>query len=62
MEKGVPKMKRCKAQSTLEYVIILAAIIGAIVLIANNVIKSRLQSSYTGLADKMQQKVNEVEF
>ena len=55
-------MKRCKAQSTLEYVIILAAIIGAIVLIANNVIKSRLQSSYTGLADKMQEKVEEVEF
>ena len=28
-------MKRCKGQSTLEYVIILAAVIGAIVVVAN---------------------------
>jgi Flp pilus assembly pilin Flp len=55
-------MKRRKAQSTLEYAIILAAIIGAIVLIANTILKPKLQASYSGLTDKMEQKVNDVEF
>jgi hypothetical protein len=55
-------MKRFRAQSTLEYVIILAAIIGAIVLVANTILKPKLQSSYSGLTDKMQNKVNEVSF
>ncbi|MGA2775797.1 MAG: hypothetical protein ABSE81_07055 [Candidatus Omnitrophota bacterium] len=55
-------MKRCKAQSTLEYVIILAAIIGAIVLVANTILKPKLQASYSGLTDKMQTKVEQVNF
>jgi len=55
-------MKRCKAQSTLEYVIILAAIIGAIVVIANTILKPKLQDSYDTVTSKMQDKVNEVEF
>jgi hypothetical protein len=51
-----------KAQSTLEYVIILSAVIGAIILVATNVLKPKLQSSYGTLTDKMETKIGEVEF
>jgi hypothetical protein len=55
-------MKRFrKGQSTLEYVIILSAVIGAIILIAN-ALKPKLVSTYGDLGDKMQSKVSEVEF
>jgi hypothetical protein len=56
-------MKRfSKGQSTLEYVIILSAVIGAIVLVANTVLKPKLQSSYDGLTTKMSDKIQEVDF
>ena len=55
-------MKRCRGQSTLEYVIILAAIIGAIVLVANTILKPKLQSTYSGLTDKMENKAGQVNF
>lgn len=55
-------MKRCRGQSTLEYVIILAAIVGAIIMVANSVLKPKIQSTYSGLADKMESKVEEVNF
>ena len=55
-------MKRYKGQSTLEYVIILAAIIGAIVLVASTVLKPKLQSTYSGLTDKMKAKADTVNF
>ena len=51
-----------RGQSTLEYVIILAAVVGAIILIATTVLKPKLQTSYGNLTDKMQSKVNEVTF
>ncbi|MCX5706990.1 MAG: hypothetical protein NTW13_04980 [Candidatus Omnitrophica bacterium] len=50
-----------KAQSTLEYVIILAAIIGAVVALSAG-IKSRLGASYNSLGDKMQNKIETVNF
>lgn len=50
-----------KAQSTLEYVIILAAVIGAIIVVAN-LLKPKIQGSYDTLGDKMQDKVSEVDF
>lgn len=56
-------MKRLRrAQSTLEYVIILSAVVGAIILVANTVLKPKLQGSYDTLTTKMQDKVNEVNF
>ena len=55
-------MRNRKGQSTLEYVIILSAVIGAIILVANTMMKPKLQSSYNTLTDKMQDKVQEVEF
>jgi len=55
-------MKRFKAQSTLEYVIILAAIIGAIVVVASSILKPSLNRSYTDLTGKMESKVGDVSF
>lgn len=54
------KLKR--AQSTLEYVIILAAIIGAIIFVSTTLLKPKLQSSYDTLTTKMQDKVSSVNF
>ncbi|MDP2928382.1 MAG: hypothetical protein Q8N80_06270 [Candidatus Omnitrophota bacterium] len=50
-----------KGQSTLEYVIILAAVIGAIIAVAV-LIKGNLNTSYTTLGTKMENKVGEVNF
>jgi len=56
-------MKRSKrGQSTLEYVIILAAVIGAIILVASTFMKPKLQKSYDTLTTKMQDKVESVNF
>jgi len=51
-----------QGQSTLEYVIILAAVVGAIILVATTVLKPKLQTSYSDLTGKMQQKVSNVNF
>lgn len=56
-------MRKSKTgQSTLEYVIILAAIVGAIIFIATTVMKPKLQSSYETLGTKMEDKVGEINF
>ena len=53
-------MKKCrKGQSTLEYVIILAAVIGAIIL-ASVAIKEKVDASYTDLSGSMQTAVANV--
>ena len=55
-------MKRSgKGQSTLEYVIILAAVIGAIIAVAA-MFKPKLSGTYGTLTDKMEKKVGEVTF
>ena len=55
-------MKRfSKGQSTLEYVIILAAVVGAIIAVAA-ALKPKLTGTYDTLGNKMQEKVNEVTF
>ena len=60
--KEVKEMKRFRrGQSTLEYVIILAAVIGAIIAVAA-MFKPKLQTSYSDLTDKVQTKVNTVTF
>jgi Flp pilus assembly pilin Flp len=50
-----------KGQSTLEYVIILAAVVGAIIA-AGGVLRTRIVNSYGTLGDKMQNEVEGVEF
>ena len=54
-------LKRMKGQSTLEYVIILAAVVGAIILVAN-ALKPKVEQTYGGLGDKMRDKVGQVSF
>jgi Flp pilus assembly pilin Flp len=55
-------MKRFgKGQSTLEYVIILAAVVGAIIVVAG-MFKDKLPDTYSDLTDKMSKKVEDVEF
>ena len=50
-----------QGQSTLEYVIILAAVVGAIIAVGL-LLKPKLTTSYDTLGDKMQDKVDEVSF
>ncbi|HNW39395.1 MAG TPA: hypothetical protein PKI44_03085 [Candidatus Omnitrophota bacterium] len=50
-----------KGQSTLEYVIILAAVVGAIIAVGI-LLKPKLTTSYDTLGDKMQDKVGQVTF
>jgi len=54
-------LRRIRGQSTLEYVIILAAVVGAIILVAN-ALKPKLVDTYGGLGNKMQDKVESVSF
>ena len=51
----------CKGQSTLEYVIILAAVVGAIIAVAA-ALKPKLTDTYKGLGDTMKAKVDTVKF
>ncbi len=50
-----------RGQSTLEYVIILAAVVGAIIVVAG-MFKNKLPDTYSNLTDKMSDKVKDVEF
>ncbi|MCK9432778.1 MAG: class III signal peptide-containing protein [Candidatus Omnitrophica bacterium] len=50
-----------KGQGTLEYVIILAAVVGAIIAVGA-LLKPKLKTSYDDLSDKMVDKVSEVDF
>ncbi len=50
-----------KGQSTLEYVIILAAVVGAIIAVGV-LLKPRIQNSYDNLGSKVEDKVDEVTF
>jgi Flp pilus assembly pilin Flp len=50
-----------KGQSTLEYVIILAAVVGAIIAVAA-MFKPKLEGTYSTLTDKVKTKVDTVTF
>ena len=50
-----------KGQGTLEYVIILAAVVGAIIAVAA-AFRPKLQDSYTDLGNKMKNKIGTVNF
>ena len=53
--------KFSKGQSTLEYVIILAAVVGAIIAVAA-ALKPKLTTTYGTLTDTMSNKVGQVTF
>jgi Flp pilus assembly pilin Flp len=59
---GGEKMKKFhKGQSTLEYVIILAAVVGAIIAIAAT-LSNKVTSSYNSLGDKVNTTVTNLTF
>lgn len=51
-----------RGQSTLEYVLILTAIIAAIILIANTVMRRSVENSLTHAGDEMEGQVNRITF
>lgn len=51
-----------KAQSTLEYIIILTAIVGAILFAANNIIKGKVQNILTHVGDQAESAVGQINF
>jgi Flp pilus assembly pilin Flp len=54
-------LKSRKGQGTLEYVIILAAVVGAIIAVGT-LLKPKLNDSYDNLSEKMKDKIAEVDF
>lgn len=51
-----------KGQSTLEYIIVLTAIIGAIILAANAVIRPRINTIFTHVGDQATTAVQHINF
>ncbi|MBL7081313.1 MAG: class III signal peptide-containing protein [Candidatus Omnitrophica bacterium] len=51
-----------KAQSTLEYIIIFTAVVAAIIIFANTVMKKKVQSSLEHVADQMESEVKKIDF
>lgn len=58
----VRKMYFKKGQSTLEYVIILTAIIAAIIVAATRFIQPRVENSLDSISQKMQAEVDDIQF
>lgn len=50
-----------KAQSTLEYVIVFTAIVAAIIIFANSVMKKKVQGSMEHVANEMESKVKTID-
>ena len=56
-------MKKTRSgQGTLEYVIILAAVVAAIIAVGNNFLKPRLSSTYETLGNKVVDRAGDVKF
>ncbi|MDD5560991.1 MAG: class III signal peptide-containing protein [Candidatus Omnitrophica bacterium] len=55
-------LKQKKAQSTLEYIIIFTAIIGAVILAANSIIKPKMNNMLDHVATQAETAVNHVNF
>lgn len=55
-------MRKCKGQSTLEYVIILTAIIAVILVFAGGFFKTKVQSSNEHVADQMETQVKKIAY
>ncbi len=55
-------MKARKGQSTLEYVIILTAIIGVVIVFAGGVLKNKTKSSLEHVANEMDNQTQRITF
>lgn len=55
-------LRRKKAQSTLEYVVVFTAIVAGIIIFANGVMKKKVQGSLEDVANKMESKVQTIDF
>ncbi len=55
-------LRHRKAQSTLEYIIIFTAVVGAILLAANTIIKPKVSSMLEHVADQADTAVKHVNF
>ena len=55
-------LRQKRAQSTLEYIIIFTAVVGAILLAANTIIKPKMTSMLTHVADEAGNAVDHVSF
>lgn len=55
-------MLKKRGQSTLEYVLIITAIIAAVIVAATTFIKPRVESSLDHVTDEMQQGVDRIDF
>lgn len=55
-------MRKRKAQSTLEYVIVLTAIVAAIILAATKFIQPRVENSLDTITQKMTDQIGKVSF
>ena len=51
-----------KGQSTLEYIVVLTAIIAAILFAATKFIKPRVQNSLDNVTNQMEHQVNKIDF
>lgn len=51
-----------KAQSTLEYIIVFTVIVGAILLAANTLIRTKMSSIFTHVTDQAEKAVKHVDF
>lgn len=51
-----------RAQSTLEYIIVFTAIVGAVLVAANTVIRPRVQNIITHTAEQAETAVNHISF
>ncbi|MBU1998970.1 MAG: hypothetical protein ABIG46_00670 [Candidatus Omnitrophota bacterium] len=55
-------MKKRRGQSTLEYVLVLTAIVGAIILAATKFVKPRVEASLDHVTGEMNDQVNKIQF
>lgn len=60
--KGGEKMLKSKGQSTLEYVLVLTAIIAGIIFAASRFIQPRVQSSLDHVTQEMDDQVGRIRF
>jgi len=57
---GGEKMLKQKAQSTLEYVLVITAIIAAVIIAAGTFVRPRVQSSLNHVTNQMQTAVEKI--
>lgn len=60
--KGGEKMFKARGQSTLEYVLVLTAIVAAIIFAATKFVKPRVENSMDHVSQEMEDQVGRIKF